>query len=269
MGLSKVERPRRVMRGLKTLFFIITMFASLLIFSAPILLIIADTILPSAILSAFNASLSLQSLSAHIRNYKFESSLIDIPLISIVRSAIILCVYCLCDGPKLSSWPYLGITTMCSVSSLVYVSLKGSYVFGIHARESVGVRIRPIEIEIALFMSSLVLAVGHVVVAYRTSCRERRKLLIYKIDIEAVSDPIQSNFLNKFFFFLSSVEALFSIHCFCLSKRVSELQQAVEGNEGKIGKEVVDTCHVDGCTRGVRGGRRSRNEASMGSTRLR
>ncbi|KAK9159065.1 hypothetical protein Scep_005639 [Stephania cephalantha] len=187
MGLSKVERPRRVMRGLKTLFFIITMFASLLIFSAPILLIIADTILPSAILSAFNASLSLQSLSAHIRNYKFESSLIDIPLISIARSAIILCVYCLCDGPKLSSWPYLGITTVCSVSSLVYVSLKGSYVFGVHARERVGVRVRPIEIEIALFMCSLVLAVGHVVVAYRTSCRERRKLLIYKIDIEAVS----------------------------------------------------------------------------------
>ncbi|ONI01813.1 hypothetical protein PRUPE_6G160600 [Prunus persica] len=33
---------------------------------------------------------------------------------------------------------------------------------------------------------SLVLAVGHIVVAYRTSCRERRKLWVYKIDIEAV-----------------------------------------------------------------------------------
>jgi len=28
--------------------------------------------------------------------------------------------------------------------------------------------------------------VGHFVVAYRTSCRERRKLLVYKIDIEGV-----------------------------------------------------------------------------------
>ena len=41
--------------------------------------------------------------------------------------------------------------------------------------------------EVALFMCSLALAVGHVAVAYRTSCRERRKLLVYKIDIEAVS----------------------------------------------------------------------------------
>ncbi|BBH09756.1 alpha/beta-Hydrolases superfamily protein [Prunus dulcis] len=32
----------------------------------------------------------------------------------------------------------------------------------------------------------MVLAVGHIVVAYRTSCRERRKLWVYKIDIEAV-----------------------------------------------------------------------------------
>lgn len=38
----------------------------------------------------------------------------------------------------------------------------------------------------AMFLSSLVLAVGHIVVAYRTSCRERRKLLVYRIDLEAV-----------------------------------------------------------------------------------
>lgn len=38
----------------------------------------------------------------------------------------------------------------------------------------------------ALFFSSLSLAVAHIVVAYRTSCRERKKLLVYRIDIEAV-----------------------------------------------------------------------------------
>lgn len=38
----------------------------------------------------------------------------------------------------------------------------------------------------ALFLSSLALAMAHVVAAYRISCRERRKLLVYKIDIEAV-----------------------------------------------------------------------------------
>ncbi|KAK6145487.1 hypothetical protein DH2020_022307 [Rehmannia glutinosa] len=45
--------------------------------------------------------------------------------------------------------------------------------------------------EAAMFVSSLVLAIGHVVVAYRTSCRERRKLLVYKIDVEAVSLRMQ------------------------------------------------------------------------------
>ena len=44
-----------------------------------------------------------------------------------------------------------------------------------------------IAMEIALFICSLLLAIGHVAVAYRTSCRERRKLLVYRIDIEAVS----------------------------------------------------------------------------------
>jgi hypothetical protein len=65
--------------------------------------------------------------------------------------------------------------------SLLFVSFKAVYVFGNNGNGYVGGS------EIALFVCSCVLAVGHVVVAYRTSCRERRKLLVYKIDIEAVS----------------------------------------------------------------------------------
>ena len=73
---------------------------------------------------------------------------------------------------------------MCSVLSLVFVSLKASFVFGASGVERAEyVRAT----DIALFVCSLVLAVGHIVVAYRTSCRERRKLWVYKIDIEAVS----------------------------------------------------------------------------------
>lgn len=90
-------------------------------------------------------------------------------------------VYSLCDGPRLSRGPYLGITTMCSVLSLLFVSFKAVYVFGHDGSGHVGAP------EFALFVCSCALAVGHVVVAYRTSCRERRKLLVYKIDIEAVS----------------------------------------------------------------------------------
>ncbi|XP_022943170.1 uncharacterized protein LOC111447983 [Cucurbita moschata] len=184
MGFLKEEKSKRLWRGIKTLFVLITMLISLLLFSAPVLLVIADALLSA---SLYPYSFSLNSLPSHLKNYDFRSSLIDIPLISFARSAIIICVYSFCDGPRLSRGPYLGITTLCSVISLVYVSLKASFVFdgdlsdvrrgGGYARG----------MEVALFMCSLALAVGHVAVAYRTSCRERRKLLVYKIDIEAVS----------------------------------------------------------------------------------
>ncbi|KAH9767077.1 alpha/beta hydrolase related protein [Citrus sinensis] len=162
------------------------MLVSLLLFSAPVLLAIADTLLPSALLSASlsPSSLSLSTLSSHFNDYDFRYSLVDIPLISIIRSAVIICVYGLCDGPRRSRGPYLGITTICSVLSLIFVSLKASYVFSV-ADIDRGVYVRAMEM--ALFICSLALAVGHIVVAYRTSCRERKKLLVYKIDIEAVS----------------------------------------------------------------------------------
>ncbi|GLT51466.1 hypothetical protein SLA2020_248740 [Shorea laevis] len=185
MGFVKEEKLRKVWRGLKTLFFLITMVISFLLFSAPFLLAIADTLLPSALLSASlsPSSLSLGSLSSHFNNYDFRYSLIDIPLISIIRSSVILCVYSLCDGPRLSKGPYLGIAIICSVLSLIFVSIKASFVFSASVYREGYVR----AVEIALFVCSFALAVGHILVAYRTSCRARRKLLVYKIDIENVS----------------------------------------------------------------------------------
>ncbi|XP_020205639.1 uncharacterized protein LOC109790812 isoform X1 [Cajanus cajan] len=174
MGFPKEEKSKRILRGVKIVFFLITMVMSFLLFSAPILLVIADAVVPSAILSASSTS----SLLSHFENYDFGCSLIDIPLVSIIRSLVIFCVYSFCDGPRLSHGPYLGVTTVCSVMSLMFVCLKGVYVFGYER----GTRYD----EIALFVWSCCLAVGHVVVAYRTSCKERRKLLVYKIDIEAV-----------------------------------------------------------------------------------
>ncbi|KAK9061048.1 hypothetical protein SSX86_018228 [Deinandra increscens subsp. villosa] len=195
MGFLKDERSKRALRGFKTLFFLVTMIISFMFFSAPILLAVADALLPTALLSASLSAPSdspplpdsaastfsfLQTLNSHLTNYDFRSSLIDIPIISIIRSAIILCVYGLCDGPGLSRGPYLGITTVCSAVSLLFVSVKAAYVFG----GSGGGCTTAV---VALFVCSVLLAVGHILVAYRTSCRERRKLLVYKIDIEAVS----------------------------------------------------------------------------------
>ncbi|XWS65854.1 hypothetical protein CRYUN_Cryun05aG0149700 [Craigia yunnanensis] len=197
MGFSKEEKSRRIWRGVKTVFFLITMVISFLVFSAPVFLVIADTLLPSALLSASlsPSSLSFKTLSSHFSNYDFRCSLIDIPLISIIRSAVIICVYSFCDRPGLSRGPYLGITMICSVSSLIFVSLKASFVFS----SSVPREVYVTAMETSLFICSLALAIAHIIVAYRTSCRERRKLLIYKIDIEAVlRADIELNFVvNK------------------------------------------------------------------------
>ncbi|KAF8114706.1 hypothetical protein N665_0034s0045 [Sinapis alba] len=193
MGLiskEEISKTRRysssLWRCIKTIFVLFTMFLSFILFSAPIFLAVADAVLPSIILSSFSSLLRLSpaTVSSHLSNYDIRYSLIDIPLISIIRSAIILCVYGLCDGPKLSRGPYLTITMICSVMSLVYVSFKAAVVF---AEPVVGVGGRFRTEEVALFVCSWVLAIGHIVVAYRTSCRERRKLLVFKIDIESVS----------------------------------------------------------------------------------
>ncbi|XP_051122842.1 uncharacterized protein LOC127245808 [Andrographis paniculata] len=169
-------------RWVKAVFFFTTMFVSLLVFSAPILLVVADAVLPSAL---FSVSLPPAStLSVHLRNYDFRRSLIDVPLVSILRSAVIFCVYSFCDRPGLSRGPYLAITTACSAASLVFVSVKASFLLLGGGGAGVGV-IKAMEA--AMFASSLGFAIGHVAVAYRTSCKERRKLLVYKIDIEAVS----------------------------------------------------------------------------------
>ncbi|KAJ0255392.1 SUE4 [Hirschfeldia incana] len=191
MGLiskEEISKTRRysssLWRCIKTIFVLFTMLLSFILFSAPIFLSVADAVLPSVILSSFSSLLRLSpaTVSSHLSNYDFRYSLIDIPLISIIRSAIILCVYGLCDGPKLSRGPYLTITMICSICSLIYVSFKAAIVFG---EPVVGGKFRTEEV--ALFVCSWVLAIGHIVVAYRTSCRERRKLLVFKIDIESVS----------------------------------------------------------------------------------
>lgn len=119
----------------------------------------------------------------------------DIPLVSVVRSLVITCVYSMCDGPGLSHGPYLGTVTLCSVASILILSVKACLFKHIpdiieteaapslmreklHSKKSWGMPV--------LFLSSLVFALGHVVVAYRTSCRARRKLLLHRIDPESV-----------------------------------------------------------------------------------
>ncbi|KAK1262799.1 hypothetical protein QJS04_geneDACA000905 [Acorus gramineus] len=187
MGSPK-EKTHKFWRAAKTLFFLTTMIASLLFFSAPLLIVIIDALLPSALLSTLISPFSPQSIAAHLKNYDFRASIIDLPLLSLTRSIIIICVYCICDKPGLSRGPYLVITTLCSLFSMVFVAVKAftfsSIVMGI---EQGRFAVREAWAMEALFMSSLALAVAHFVVAYRTICRERRKMLVFRIDLEAVA----------------------------------------------------------------------------------
>ncbi|EPS66076.1 hypothetical protein M569_08701 [Genlisea aurea] len=167
----------RAARWAKTLFFLIAMTISLLLFSSPLLLALTDALIPSAVLSAVLSPAAAFS-SAAILNYDFRYSLVDIPLLSFLRSFIILSVYSF-------KGPYLAVAMTCSAASLVFVCSKAWHRIMNYGGGGA--------IEVALFVSSVGLAVGHAVVAYRTRCKERRRLMVYKIDIEAVS-PLEFEF---------------------------------------------------------------------------
>ncbi|WOK91970.1 hypothetical protein Cni_G00661 [Canna indica] len=178
---TKMGSPcTRPLRWAKTLFFLLTMLASLLLDCAPpLLVVVLDLLLLPALLSAAAAS----PLSLQLKSFRFRSSLIDLPIVSAARSLLILCVFLLCDGSRRL---YLAITAFCSSASVVYVLAKlfsMSSAAAASPRQALADAAALIE---ATFLASLAMAIAHVMVAYRISCRERRKLLVYRIDVEAV-----------------------------------------------------------------------------------
>ncbi|KAK8946250.1 hypothetical protein KSP40_PGU009523 [Platanthera guangdongensis] len=187
---SKSERLRsRAWRGAKILFFVANMLASLLFVCAPpLLVVVLDLLLPSALLAASGdgQTFSVQALASQLRNYRYRTSLIDLPLLSATRSILILCFYLCCGGQG----AYLVMATICALGSAGFVSMKAISMVGVRETQvkrqllSFGEKEGP-AVE-ALFLSSLALAVAHVAAAYRTSFQERRKLLVCRIDIEAV-----------------------------------------------------------------------------------
>ncbi len=81
------ERIRRIIR---TVFFMVAMVASLLVSSLPVLVAIGDVLVPCVLISSFTC-VRCYGLKEHFRRYAFKSSLTDIPLVSVVRSLIIIC----------------------------------------------------------------------------------------------------------------------------------------------------------------------------------
>ncbi|KAG1354663.1 putative membrane protein ycf1 [Cocos nucifera] len=167
------------------------MVASLLVVCAPpLLIVVLDLLVPTSLVStSSDPVLSAAPLAAQLKDFNFRTSLVDVPIISAARSLLILCVYVVCGGRGL----YLWVATLCGFGSMGYVLAKGIGMYGAAASvEGGGSQVRVVgrmdgaAME-GLLMSSVALAMAHIVVAYRTVCRERRKLLVYRIDVEAVA----------------------------------------------------------------------------------
>lgn len=182
----------KIRRCLRTLFFMVAMLASLLVSSLPVLVAIGDMLVPCILISSFTC-VRCYGFKEHLHRYAFKSSLTDIPFVSMIRSVIIICVYSMCDGPALSSGPYLGTVTLCSFISILVLSIKVC-VFTVNSQLEAEASSSPSRQKLhlkkswgmpVLFLSSVAFALGHTVVAYRTSCRARRKLLLHRVDPEA------------------------------------------------------------------------------------
>ncbi|KAK7261886.1 hypothetical protein RIF29_28209 [Crotalaria pallida] len=189
-GWQCCEKVRRCVR---TVFFVAALVASLLVTSLPVVVAVMDVLVPCVLISSFTC-VRCYSFKEHLRKYAFKSSLTDIPMVSVLRSLIIICVYSICDGAALSHGPYLGTVTLSSIFSIVLLSVKAC-VFSVNsqieAEASVSLSRKRLHLKKSwgmpvLFLSSVVFALGHIVVAYRTSCRARRKLMFHRVDPEAV-----------------------------------------------------------------------------------
>lgn len=192
MAMTKggLERFRRFVR---TVYFMVAMVVSLVVVSTPVAVAVVDILVPMFLVSNFTC-LGCYNIREHFHRYTFKGSLTDIPLVSVIRSFIIICAYLMCDGPAISHGPYFGTVMLCSFSSIILLSIKAcvftvnSQIEGeasyspsrrkLHLKKSWGMPV--------LFLSSVVFALGHIVVAYRASCRARRKLHFHRVDPEAV-----------------------------------------------------------------------------------
>ncbi|KAL6642774.1 hypothetical protein ACP70R_020955 [Stipagrostis hirtigluma subsp. patula] len=182
----------RPWRWAKTAFFLAAMIASLLLVCAPpLLVVLLDLALPPALLSATlraggagaeaDTATFASAVSAQARAFDFRSSLVDLPAVSAARALLILCAYVVCGGGA----AYLWVVVACAAGSVSYVLAKAAAVLPRRAADAGNVRAGVAGPE-AMLLLSLALAAAHLAVAYRTSCRERRRLLVYRIDVDAV-----------------------------------------------------------------------------------
>lgn len=126
-GKGNLEKIRR---GLRTAFFMLTMVASLLVSSAPVLVAVGDVTVSLALASRF-ACARCYGVKDHLERYGFKSSLMDIPLVSIIRSLIITCMYSFALLHSVGSIYFISRWLLCNLffladSSMVFREIRNS-----------------------------------------------------------------------------------------------------------------------------------------------
>lgn len=167
MGGGRSSSLESLRRAGRMLFFLVNMLGSLFVSCGPLLVSILDI---AIVFSAFTCCSSCFAFRADWATYSFRGSLVDIPLLSLGRSFIALCVYAVCGVPSLCHGPYLGVTIVSGIGTAVMLSVKAC----LHANFKRGLPL--------LLIASAVFALAHIVVAYKARCRARRKLFFDRSD---------------------------------------------------------------------------------------
>lgn len=194
MGSGKGSSAETIKRAFRTVFFMVIMVISLLVSSAPLLVSIVDVVAPCILLSTFACCSSCFTLNHDWAAYSFRTSLMDIPLLSLIRSLAIFCVYSVCGIPSLTYGPYLCATAICGATSAIVLVVKAC-VFTVYDRGVFHMKhasIATLHMKhtwgiFLLFSCSMALALGHIMVAYKVKCQAQRKMHLYRLDPEAVN----------------------------------------------------------------------------------
>lgn len=91
MAAGKGFFLERLMRVVRTVWFVVVMMTSLLVLCLPVLVGVCDVVVMWGLLTRFSC-VSCVGLMESFRRYEFRRSLVDVPLVSLVRSLIITCM---------------------------------------------------------------------------------------------------------------------------------------------------------------------------------
>eukprot|EP00250_Pteridium_aquilinum_P010147 c19178_g1_i1 orf=513-1226(-) len=194
MGSGKGSRVEPFKRAFRTMLFMVIMVASLLVSSLPLLISLVDVIAPCVLLSTFTCCSSCFKLHRDWAAYNFRTSLMDIPLLSLIRSLAIFCVYSVCGIPNLTYGLYLSAAGIWGVISAILLVVKAC-VFANYDVGVLHVKDAPLHMKhiknawgiCLLFSCSMALALAHIMVAYKVKCQAQRKMHLYRLDPEAVN----------------------------------------------------------------------------------